>query len=151
MTTPADPIIHVEGLTAGYGDFILLDNVSFEVRRGEIFVILGGSGSGKSTLLKHMIGLYPPAEGEIEILGERIGAVEGEARRALLRRIGVMWQSGALFGSQTLAENVMVPLEEHSALPLEAREAVAQVKLALVGLADAAGRLPAEISGGMAK
>src|SRR3954471_7051225 len=77
--------------------------------------------------------------------------VEGAARTALLKRIGVMWQSGALFGSQTLAENVMVPLEEHSALPPEAREAIAQVKRALVGLADAAGRLPAEISGGMAK
>jgi len=150
-TSDPESVIRVENLAARFGGRTVFEHVSFEVRRGEIFVILGGSGCGKSTLLKHMIGLYPAAEGEIEILGERIGAVEGEARRALLRRIGVMWQSGALFGSSTLEGNIEVPLEEHTRLPAEARALVARAKLGMVGLADAAGRLPAEISGGMAK
>ncbi len=145
------PVVRVENLAARFGGRTIFEHVSFEVRRGEAFVILGGSGCGKSTLLKHMIGLYEPAEGSIEILGQRIEGLEGAARQALLRRIGVMWQSGALFGSSTLAENIEVPLEEHTALPPEARALVAQAKLGLVGLADAALRLPAEISGGMAK
>lgn len=147
----AESVIRVDQLAARFDGRTIFEKVSFEVRRGEVFVILGGSGCGKSTLLKHMIGLYEPAEGGIEILGQRIETLEGAARQALLRRIGVMWQSGALFGSSTLAENIMVPLEEHTALPPEARALVAQVKLGLVGLADAALRLPAEISGGMAK
>ncbi len=148
---PADTVIRVRGLVARFGGQTVFEGVSFEVRRGEVFVILGGSGSGKSTLLKHIIGLYEPAEGSIEILGEAVGGLEGEGRRALLRRIGVMWQSGALFGSLTLEENIGVPLEEHTALPAEARAMVARAKLGLVGLSDAARRLPAEISGGMAK
>ncbi len=139
-------MIRVRDLAARFGQRTIFEHVTFDVRRGEVFVILGGSGSGKSTLLKLMIGLYEPAAGSVEILGEDLAAAEGEARRALLRRIGVMWQSGALFGSLTLAENIEVPLEEHTALPAEARALVARAKLGLVGLADAAGRLPAEIS-----
>ncbi len=151
MSVAAETVIRVEDLAARFDGRTVFERVGFEVRRGEVFVILGGSGCGKSTLLKHMIGLYPPAEGRIEILGEDMARLEGEARRALLRRIGVMWQSGALFGSSTLEGNVEVPLEEHTNLPAEARALVARAKLGLVGLADAAGRLPAEISGGMAK
>jgi phospholipid/cholesterol/gamma-HCH transport system ATP-binding protein len=151
MAAPAEPVIRVEDLAARFGNNTVFEHVSFNVRRGEVFVILGGSGCGKSTLLKHMIGLYPPAEGSIEILGERMAGLDGAARTALLQRIGVMWQSGALFGSQTLAENIEVPLEEHTRLPAEARALIARAKLGLVGLADAALRLPAEISGGMAK
>jgi phospholipid/cholesterol/gamma-HCH transport system ATP-binding protein len=147
----AGTVIRVENLAARFDGRTIFEHVGFEVRRGEVFVILGGSGCGKSTLLKHMIGLYSPAEGRIEILGEDIAALAGAARRALLRRIGVMWQSGALFGSLTLEGNIEVPLEEHTSLPAEARSLVARAKLGLVGLADAAGRLPAEISGGMAK
>jgi phospholipid/cholesterol/gamma-HCH transport system ATP-binding protein len=146
-----DAVIRVEDLAARFDGRAIFEHVGFEVRRGEVFVILGGSGCGKSTLLKLMIGLFPPAEGRVEILGEDVAALEGEARRALLRRIGVMWQSGALFGSLTLEGNVQVPLEEHTGLPAEARALVARAKLGLVGLADAAGRLPAEISGGMVK
>ncbi|MBV1796159.1 ABC transporter ATP-binding protein [Siccirubricoccus sp. G192] len=146
-----EPVVRVENLAARFGGRTIFEHVSFEVRPGEVFIILGGSGSGKSTLLKHVIGLYEPAEGRIEVLGEDIDTLRGEARQALLRRIGVMWQSGALFGSLTLAENIEVPLEQHTALPAEARALVAQAKLGLVGLADAALRLPAEISGGMAK
>jgi phospholipid/cholesterol/gamma-HCH transport system ATP-binding protein len=148
---PGETVITVTDLAARFDGRTIFEHVSFEVRRGEVFVILGGSGCGKSTLLKHMIGLYPAAEGKVEILGQHVGAQEGAARRELLRQIGVMWQSGALFGSMTLAENVSVPLEEHTALPAEARELVARAKLGLVGLGDAALRLPAEISGGMAK
>jgi phospholipid/cholesterol/gamma-HCH transport system ATP-binding protein len=147
----AEAVIRTEGLSVRFGDRTIFKDVTFEVRRGEIFVILGGSGCGKTTLLKALIGLVPIAAGRAWLLGEELAATEGEARLALLRRIGVMWQSGALFGSMTLAENVELPLEEHTDLPRPAREAIARVKLGLVGLADAADLPPAEISGGMAK
>jgi phospholipid/cholesterol/gamma-HCH transport system ATP-binding protein len=149
--TLSETVITVTDLAARFDGRTIFEHVSFEVRRGEVFVILGGSGCGKSTLLKHMIGLYPPAEGKVEILGEHVAALSGRTRQDLLRRIGVMWQSGALFGSMTLAENISVPLEEHTDLPEEARALVARAKLGLVGLGDAALRLPAEISGGMTK
>jgi phospholipid/cholesterol/gamma-HCH transport system ATP-binding protein len=147
----AEAVIQVRDLKAEFDGRTIFQGVSFDVRAGEVFVILGGSGCGKSTLLKHMIGLYQPAAGQVLVLGEDIHALDGAARQALLRRIGVMWQSGALFGSQTLTENVMVPLEQHTDLPEEARAQVARAKLGLVGLSEAADRLPAEISGGMAK
>lgn len=145
------PVVETRGLTMAFGSNVLFRDVTFGVEKGEVFVILGGSGCGKSTLLKLLIGLYQPSEGEIRILGEDLGAASGRARRDLLSRLGVMWQSGALFGSMTLLENVMLPLEEHTRLPRAAREEVARVKLGLVGLSEAADRLPAEISGGMAK
>lgn len=144
-----DPIIRVEQLTASYDDDIVIEDISFEVRRGEIFAILGGSGGGKSTLLKHMIGLRPPAAGRILIDGEDIVAAEGDARLSILRTFGVMYQSGALFGSLTLLENVCLPLEEFTDLPPEARELIALMKLKLVGLAGFDRHTPSEISGGM--
>lgn len=147
----AGAVIVAERLTAGFGEQVLFRDVSFEVRRGEVFVVLGGSGCGKSTLLKLMIGLVPPLAGRVTILGSDIWATEGAARLGLLKRIGVMWQQGALFGSQTLLENVAMPLAEHTRLPAAAREEVARAKLGLVGLSEAADRLPAEISGGMLK
>jgi phospholipid/cholesterol/gamma-HCH transport system ATP-binding protein len=146
-----DAIIKVENLTAAYGDLILLENVSFDVRRGEVFIILGGSGCGKSTLMKHLIGLKAPAAGEILIAGGNLEKASGSERAALLRKFGVMYQSGALFGSMSLLENVMLPLEEFTGLPREARELVARMKLDLVGLAAAAERFPSEVSGGMQK
>ena len=147
----AAPIIRVEGLTAGYDDFVLLKDVSFDVRPGEVFVILGGSGCGKSTLLKHMIGLYEPIAGHVLIDGADIVTSEGDARRAILRKIGVMYQSGALFGSMTLCENVRLPLEEYTELEAEAIDLISRMKLELVGLEQFTGHLPAEISGGMQK
>ena len=129
----------------------VLDDLSFEVQRGEIFVILGGSGCGKSTLLKALIGLVPLAAGHAWLLGEELADADDEARRALLQRIGVMWQQGALFGSQTLLENVEMPLAEHTRLSPAARAEVARAKLGLVGLSEAAERLPSEVSGGMLK
>ena len=149
--TGTEPIIRVRDLTAGYGDVVLLDHVSFDVHRGEVFVILGGSGSGKSTLLKHMIGLLPAQGGSVSIDGDDIIAADGDARRAILRKIGVMYQSGALFGSLTLSENVRLPLEEYTDLGSDEIELIARMKLSLVGLASFTGHLPAEISGGMQK
>jgi phospholipid/cholesterol/gamma-HCH transport system ATP-binding protein len=146
-----EPIIRVEGLTAAYEGKVILDRLDFEVFRGEVFVILGGSGCGKTTLLKQLIGLYAPASGRIWIEGEDLVAAEGEARQRLLRKIGVMYQSGALFGSMTLRENVRLPLEEYTDLPSGAMDLVARMKLKLVGLQDFAEHLPAEISGGMKK
>ena len=150
-SAPAPPIIRVEGLTAGYDDFVLLENVSFDVIPGEVFVILGGSGCGKSTLLKHMIGLYEPKAGRVLIDGDDIVTAEGEVRKKILGKIGVMYQSGALFGSMTLAENVRLPLEEYTDLDPEAIDLIARMKLELVGLEQFTGHLPAAISGGMQK
>jgi phospholipid/cholesterol/gamma-HCH transport system ATP-binding protein len=148
---PAQPVIRVERLTAGYGERILLRQISFDVWRGEVFAILGGSGSGKSTLLKHMIGLYPPISGRVLIEGEDIVAAQGPRRVAMLRKIGIMYQQGALFGSMTLLENVRLPLEEHTALDDRAIDLIARMKLELVQLSGAEERLPAELSGGMRK
>ena len=145
------PIITVESLTARYGDRLVLDSLSFEVSRGEVFVILGGSGCGKSTLLKHMIGLYQPHAGDIKIGEVSVVGAVGAERDALIRRFGVMYQSGALFGSMTLLENICLPLEEFTDLGKEARELIARMKLGLVGLAEFADLMPSEISGGMKK
>jgi phospholipid/cholesterol/gamma-HCH transport system ATP-binding protein len=128
-----------------------MQDINFSVRRGEVFIILGGSGSGKSTLLKHMIGLYQPMGGSIRIEGDDIVTAEGAARRAILNKIGVMYQSGALFGSMTLLENVRLPLEEYTALDGAAMDLIARMKLQLVGLDAFCGHMPAEISGGMQK
>lgn len=146
-----DVIIRVEGLTAGFDEELILEDVSFEVHRGEVFVILGGSGSGKSTLMKHMVGLLRPQKGRILIEGRDIVAAQGRERREILRRFGVTYQSGALFGSLTLQENVCLPMEEFTDLPPEARDLIALLKLSLVGLEKYANHLPAEVSGGMKK
>ena len=136
-TGTTDPvIIRVEDVTAAYDGEVVLDHVSFEVMRGEIFIILGGSGCGKSTLLKHMIGLYTPASGRILINDKDITSAEGQEQKAILRQIGVTYQSGALFVLMTLLENVRFPLEEFARLPKEAMDAVALSKLRLVGLAE---------------
>lgn len=144
-------IIRVEALTVRYNGQVILDHVSFTVAAGEVFVILGGSGSGKSTLLKHLIGLYKPAAGRIIIDGEDIIAAEGEDRLAILRKIGVMYQSSALFGSMTVLENVSLPLEEFTTLPAEAIRLIALIKLKQVGLENFGNHMPSELSGGMQK
>jgi len=146
-----DSIVEVKDLTAGYGSTIILEHLNFKIPRGQIFVILGGSGCGKSTLLKHLIGLYPPVTGEILIGGGNLATADGAERLAMLQKIGVMYQSSALFGSMTLAENVMLPLEEFTSLPQEGRRLMAWSKLELVGLGDFMHHLPAEVSGGMQK
>jgi phospholipid/cholesterol/gamma-HCH transport system ATP-binding protein len=144
-------VIRVEGLKTGFGDFIVHEGVSFEIRRGEVFAILGGSGCGKTVLLKHMIGLYRPLAGRVLIYGADIARAQGAARLALLKRFGVMYQLGALFGNMTLAENIRLPLEEYTDLPDEAMDLIAETKLRLVNLGGAGHLVPAEISGGMMK
>jgi phospholipid/cholesterol/gamma-HCH transport system ATP-binding protein len=151
MVANGEPIIKVRDLTAGYGDTVLLQDLNFEVYTGEIFGILGGSGSGKSTVLKHMIGLKPPLRGSVFINGTDIVTAEGEEQVAVLKTIGVSYQSGALFGSLNVLENVMIVLEEFTDLPRDAMELIAQMKLKAVGLQDAAYKMPAELSGGMKK
>lgn len=151
MPATDENIIEVRKLSAGYGDRVILRDISFQVRRGEVFMILGGSGSGKSTLLKNMIGLYPALSGEVLIGGEDIVGAVGEARQRILRKFGVMYQGGALFGSMTLADNIMLPLEEWTHLPRDARLLLARLKLQQVGLGEFADYLPSEISGGMQK
>ncbi len=146
-----DAIIRVENMTAAYGDSVVLDRLNFEVNRGEIFVVLGGSGCGKSTLLKHMIGLYRPASGNIWIDSMDIASAQGLARSEILKKIGVMYQSGALFGSRSLSENVKLPLEEFTSLPGDAMDLLAWSKLKLVGLDRYLHHLPSQVSGGMQK
>lgn len=151
-TSPSEEaIIKVEGFSAAFGKNVVLRDVDFEIARGEIVVIGGGSGCGKSTVMKHMIGLHKPAAGRILIFGKDIAQQAGDERRAMLREFGVMYQSGALFGSMTLRENLRLVLEEFTDLPSDAMDAVALSKLKLVGLEGAADKLPSEISGGMKK
>jgi phospholipid/cholesterol/gamma-HCH transport system ATP-binding protein len=128
-----------------------MKDVSFDVARGEIFMILGGSGSGKSTLLKNIIGLYRPLAGRVLIDGDDMVGASGEARQRILRKFGVSFQSGALFGSMTLLENIVLPLEAFTALTPAAIDLIARMKLAQVGLTGAEARMPAELSGGMKK
>ena len=151
MNRDRDAIVRVENLTAAYDDEVIIDNVSFEVQRGEVFVILGGSGCGKSTLMKQMIGLVQPESGSVFIDGDDIVTAEGAQRLTILRKIGVMYQQGALFGSMTLLENVRLPLEEFTDLPPEAMDLIAQMKLKLVGLNGFQHHMPSELSGGMQK
>jgi phospholipid/cholesterol/gamma-HCH transport system ATP-binding protein len=145
------PLIQVDRLVGGYGDTVILDDVSFSVAPGEVFVILGGSGCGKSTLLKHMIGLKAPRSGRVLIGGEDFTAATGDDHRAILRRFGVTYQSGALFGSLTIRENIRLPMEEFTTLPDEAMDLAARMKLSLVGLSGYEEHMPAELSGGMRK
>ena len=151
MNAPNDIAISVKDLTVGYGDTVILQNVNFQVKRGEVFMILGASGSGKSTLLKAMIGLYPPLSGEVWIEGGNLVAAQGKERLALLRKFGVTYQSGALFGSITVLENVRLPLDEFTELPDPLKEVAALARLNLVGMGAAADKMPSELSGGMQK
>lgn len=151
MNSPNNIIIEVKDLTAGYGDRVILQHVSFQVQTGEVLAIIGPSGSGKSTLLKHLIGLYPPLAGEVWIQGKNLLATSGVERRELLRTFGVLYQGGALFGSMTVSENVLLPLNEFTDLPKVAKDLIVMSKLRLVGLAGAADTMPGELSGGMQK
>jgi phospholipid/cholesterol/gamma-HCH transport system ATP-binding protein len=142
----SENLIRVRDLKVGWNDQVLLEAASFDVERGDVFVILGGSGSGKSTLLRYLIGLDTPLFGSISIAGVGAPRLEGAAPE-----YGVMFQSGALFSSMTLGENVGFALQEWTELPSEAINAIVKAKLALVGLEGAEDKLPAELSGGMKK
>jgi phospholipid/cholesterol/gamma-HCH transport system ATP-binding protein len=144
-------LISVRELRAGYGDEVILDNIEFDVKRGEIFVILGGSGCGKSTLLKHMIGLYEPMRGSIVINGKDIVTTFGDEKTEIIKGFGVAYQNGALFGSMSVLENLRLPLEEFTDLPSEIIDTICLSRLKLVGLEQTGHLMPAELSGGMKK
>lgn len=145
------PAIEVNGLTCGYDEKIILQDVSFRVPRGELFFIIGGSGCGKSTLLKNMIGLYRPLAGQVRFFGEDFTRADPAHRRELLKRFGILYQSAALWSSLTLRENVSLPLEEYTELTRRERNELVALKLAQVGLNGYEDFYPSEISGGMKK
>lgn len=151
MSAGIEILIETKGLSAGYAERVVIRDINLQVRRGEVFAILGRSGSGKSTLLNCLIGLHPPLEGQVLINGRDLARATGAERQAILRQFGVLYQSGALFGSMTVLENVLLPLNEYTDLPKKAKELVAISKLNLVGLGKVAQAMPAELSGGMQK
>ena len=151
MAHREDTIIEVTDLVAAFGDRTILDGVSFSVRRGEIFVILGGSGSGKTTLVKNLVGLLRPQSGCIRINGEDFTAMSEDERIALRKKIGMCFQGSALFNSMTVGDNVALPLREHTDLEESTIEIMTKIKLELVGLGGFEGYMPSELSGGMKK
>jgi phospholipid/cholesterol/gamma-HCH transport system ATP-binding protein len=148
---PEAPALAVRGLECRYGERVVLAGIDFTVPAGQICFIGGGSGCGKSTLLKHIIGLHEPAAGDVAFFGRRFTGADPGERRRVQTLFGVLYQSGALWSSMTLAENVELPLELHTGLPARERRGIARLKLAQVGLAGAEERYPAELSGGMKK
>jgi phospholipid/cholesterol/gamma-HCH transport system ATP-binding protein len=145
------PIIVVDRLTAGYGDNIVLKDVSLEVFPGEILVVIGESGCGKSTLMKNMIGIYEPNSGQVLINGININTKDENEIEELRREIGVAFQAGALFGSMNLGENIALPLEEYTLLPEKEINRIVKMKLAMVNLGGYENHFPEELSGGMQK
>lgn len=145
------PPIRVRNLTMAYDDKVIQRDINFSVRRGDIFIVMGGSGSGKSTLLRHLVGLKEPAEGQILYDDLDLWAAEPMARQRIMQRFGILYQSGALWSSMTLAENVALPLEEYTDLPPATINEIVALKLSLVGLSGFERYYPAEISGGMRK
>jgi len=152
MAAQGDIVIRVRGLVTGFGGRTVHDHLDLEVRRGEILGLVGGSGSGKSVLLRTIIGLNRPREGEIEVFGQKVVEAEGQRMRALEMRWGVLFQEGALFSSQTVTENIQVPLREYTAMSQELMDEIAEMKLTMVGLPPGTGdKYPSELSGGMKK
>ena len=149
----AEPEAHIEvkDLTMAYGSFVVQQNLSFTIRRGDIFIIMGDSGCGKSTLLRHMVGLKRPAKGQVLYEGKDFWAADPVERKNFMRHFGMSYQGSALWSSMTLAENIALPLQEYTDLSEADMRAIAQLKLALVGLAGFEDYYPSEISGGMMK
>ena len=143
--------IIVENLTMAYGDFVLMRDLSYTIYRGDVFIIMGGSGCGKSTMMTVLIGLKEPATGKVIYDGKDFWDADEDTRNSIIRRAGVMYQSGALWSSMTLAENIGLPLETYSDLSAPQIREVVRFKLALVGLAGFEDFYPSEISGGMQK
>jgi len=145
------PHIRLEGLRMAYGDYLIQRDLTFTIRESDIFIIMGGSGCGKSTLLKHLVGLNRPTAGKILFRDEDFWGTDQERRDVIVRKCGVLYQSGALWSSMTLAENIALPIREYRGLPEENIREIASLKLALVGLAGFEDYYPSEISGGMCK
>ena len=148
---PTTAHMEIRDLTMAYGSFVIQRDLTFTIRRGEIFIIMGGSGCGKSTLLKHLIGLKAPAKGEVLFDGHSLWRAEPADRERMMRRFGILYQKGALWTSLTLAENVALPLEQYTNLNSSQIRELASLKLTLVGLAGFEDYYPSEISGGMQK
>ena len=147
-----DVVIRIRGLVTGFGRKVIHDHLDLDVYRGEVLGVVGGSGSGKSVLLRTIIGLLRPREGKVEVFGQAVTDLEGARMRSLEMRWGVLFQEGALFSSQTVAENIQVPLREYTKMSQPLMDEIAAVKLGLVGLPpDAANKYPSELSGGMKK
>jgi phospholipid/cholesterol/gamma-HCH transport system ATP-binding protein len=146
-----EPHIIVNDLTMAYGSFVVQRDLTFTINRGDIFIIMGGSGCGKSTLMRHMIGLKAPAKGTVRYDDVSFWDAEPAERERLMRRFGILYQSGALFSSMTLAENIALPLQEYTDLKADRIRKLVSLKLALVGLAGFDDYYPSEISGGMQK
>ncbi len=151
MDSATDRVVDVRDLNAGYGETKILTDVSFTVRRGEILALIGGSGCGKTTVIRTLVGLLPRLSGEVNVLGQDPAALDEEERILFLRRIGMLFQSGALLGSMTVGDNVALPFREHTSLPDSVIRRIVESKLAMVGLPNAASLMPAELSGGMRK
>lgn len=149
--SPKEACIEVRDLTMAYGSFVIQRNLSFTVNRGDIFIIMGGSGCGKSTLLRHLVGLKEPAKGEVFYDGASFWASDLSGQKNIMRRFGILYQSGALWSSMTLAENVALPLGEYTSLSAAEIKELVSLKLSLVGLAGFDEFYPSEISGGMRK
>lgn len=146
-----EPLIEVRDLVKRFGDQTVLDGVNLEVFPGETVVVMGGSGSGKSTLLRLMIGSLVPDGGHVQLFGRTLGELDEDGLNELRKKIGILFQSGALFNSMTVAENVALPLQEHTMLDHNIIEIQVKIKLELVGLREHAAKYPAQISGGMKK
>ncbi len=144
-------MVEVRNVACGYGDTLVLREVTFSVERGEIFFVVGRSGCGKSTLLRNLIGLQSPLAGEIRFDGQLLAGAPRPERRKLLRRMGILYQNSALWSTMTVGENVALPLEEHTRLLRSQIRELVSVKLGMVGLAGVEGVFPAELSGGMRK
>jgi phospholipid/cholesterol/gamma-HCH transport system ATP-binding protein len=151
MSEPAENYIEVRDLVVKYGERTVLDGVNFTIKRGEVFVILGGSGSGKSTLLRNLVGLMRPSRGQILIAGKDFTAMNDEERIEVRKKMGMCFQGSALFNSLTVGENVAMPLLEHTKLPRSTIDIMTRIKLELVGLGGFENYLPSELSGGMKK
>lgn len=147
----SENIIEVKNLVTHYGETKVLDDISFAVKTGEIFLIIGGSGCGKSTLLKHMCGLLRPTSGQILYHGGDVARMDEEELAAMQRTIGIAFQSSGLFNSMTVGDNVAMPLREYGDMDEGTIKAIVRMKLSLVGLADAEHLMPSELSGGMRK
>jgi phospholipid/cholesterol/gamma-HCH transport system ATP-binding protein len=147
----SEPHIRVEDLTMAYGSFVLQHDLTFTVNRADIFIIMGGSGCGKSTLLRHLVGLKEPAQGRVLYGTTDFWDADLQERDRIMRGIGILYQSGALWSSMTLAENIALPLQEYTRLTTNEIRDIVALKLALVGLAGFEDYYPSEISGGMKK
>ncbi len=146
-----EPHIVVDDLTMAYGSFVVQRELTFTINHGDVFIIMGGSGCGKSTLMRHMVGLKSPAKGKVFYGDISFWDTDPEQRDQIMHNIGILYQSGALWSSMTLAENITLPLSEYTDLSRKQMREIASLKLALVGLAGFEDYYPSEISGGMRK